>query len=174
MPGSEPGWWYGTGRQVGGRRYFLRSALSSERSQSARLRDAKPYRSPLIPVICVGNFTAGGSGKTPLAIASRQLVADLNREPWFLSRGYGGTLRGPLRVEPSAHSAVKSETSRFCSHVTRPPSSRGTGGEAPMRLTQAPRRMASSSWTTDCRIRYLQRTFRLPLSTRIVASATAT
>ena len=70
----------------------------------ARLRRAKPYR-PLIPVICVGNFTAGGSGKTPLAILLARIVSGLGREPWFLSRGYGGTLKGPLRVEPATHSA---------------------------------------------------------------------
>ncbi len=68
------------------------------------MRRAKPYRA-LIPVICVGNFTAGGSGKTPLAILIAQLVAGLGREPWFLSRGYGGTHEGPLRVEPAMHTA---------------------------------------------------------------------
>jgi tetraacyldisaccharide 4'-kinase len=68
------------------------------------LRNAKPYRSRL-PVLCVGNFTAGGSGKTPLAILLAGLVSDLGRQPWFLSRGYGGTLQGPLRVDPERHSA---------------------------------------------------------------------
>jgi tetraacyldisaccharide 4'-kinase len=70
----------------------------------ARLRRAESYR-PLIPVICVGNFTAGGSGKTPLALLIARLVSGLGREPWFLSRGYGGTLGGPLRVEPAIHGA---------------------------------------------------------------------
>ena len=69
-----------------------------------RIRNAKPYRSRL-PVICVGNFTAGGSGKTPLALLLAKLVAEEGRESWFLSRGYGGTLQGPVRVDPTRHSA---------------------------------------------------------------------
>jgi tetraacyldisaccharide 4'-kinase len=69
-----------------------------------RIRKAKAYRSRL-PVICVGNFTAGGSGKTPLALLLAKLVAEEGREPWFLSRGYGGTLQGPIRVDPARHSA---------------------------------------------------------------------
>lgn len=71
---------------------------------SRRILSAKPYRSRL-PVICVGNFTAGGSGKTPLALLLAKLVAGEGREPWFLSRGYGGKLRGPIRVDPARHSA---------------------------------------------------------------------
>lgn len=71
---------------------------------SRRILRAKPYRSRL-PVICVGNFTAGGSGKTPLALLLAKLVAGQGREPWFLSRGYGGKLEGPIRVDPARHSA---------------------------------------------------------------------
>jgi tetraacyldisaccharide 4'-kinase len=71
---------------------------------SRRILNAKPYRSTL-PVICVGNFTAGGSGKTPLALLLGKLVAEDGREPWFLSRGYGGKLEGPARVDLARHEA---------------------------------------------------------------------
>jgi len=51
-----------------------------------------------VPVLCVGNLTLGGAGKTPTAIAlARLLIAD-NAKPFFLTRGYGGTLAGPVRV----------------------------------------------------------------------------
>jgi tetraacyldisaccharide 4'-kinase len=58
-----------------------------------------------VPVVCIGNLTLGGSGKTPTALAvARILIADGER-PWFLSRGYGGRARGPLVVDPNKHRA---------------------------------------------------------------------
>ena len=103
MPVSEPSWWYGPG---GGWQTALLSPIGAivGAIASRRLQNAKPYRSPLT-VICVGNFTAGGSGKTPLALLLAKLVAEENREPWFLSRGYGGRLQGPVCVNPARHSA---------------------------------------------------------------------
>ena len=58
------------------------------------------------PVVCVGNFVAGGAGKTPTAIAlARMLIAD-GRRVAFLSRGYGGAKRvEPVRVDPEVHNA---------------------------------------------------------------------
>jgi len=56
-----------------------------------------------IPVICVGNVTAGGAGKTPVALDLGQRLRDQGRAVHFLSRGYGGTEHGPLRVEPERH-----------------------------------------------------------------------
>ena len=53
-----------------------------------------------IPVICIGNLTAGGSGKTPTCIALYQLLKSksIALNPVFLTRGYGGSLNGPERV----------------------------------------------------------------------------
>jgi tetraacyldisaccharide 4'-kinase len=56
-----------------------------------------------VPVICLGNLTAGGAGKTPAALAVARLLLAAHERPFFLSRGYGGRLRGPLRVDPSYH-----------------------------------------------------------------------
>jgi tetraacyldisaccharide 4'-kinase len=53
-----------------------------------------------LPVICIGNFTAGGAGKTPTAIVVAAILDGAGESPTFLSRGYGGRLAGPVRVEP--------------------------------------------------------------------------
>lgn len=61
-----------------------------------------PWRAP-IPVICVGNLVAGGAGKTPTAISIAALLREAGRNVHFLSRGYGGRLRGPIRVNDTTH-----------------------------------------------------------------------
>jgi tetraacyldisaccharide 4'-kinase len=53
------------------------------------------------PVICVGNFIAGGAGKTPVAAALAEILQSAGASPVFLSRGYGGSHRGaPRQVIP--------------------------------------------------------------------------
>jgi len=58
-----------------------------------------------IPVICVGNPTLGGAGKTPTALAIGELLKLAGARPYFLSRGYGGQVAGPLLVDPVRHGA---------------------------------------------------------------------
>jgi tetraacyldisaccharide 4'-kinase len=58
-----------------------------------------------LPVICLGNLTVGGAGKTPAAIAVAQLLHAAHERPFFLSRGYGGRLAGPVRVNAALHKA---------------------------------------------------------------------
>ena len=58
-----------------------------------------------VPIVCIGNPTLGGAGKTPLALAVAGMLADAREHPVFLSRGYGGRLPGPVRVDPVRHHA---------------------------------------------------------------------
>lgn len=73
---------------------------------AARRALARPAAPP-VPVLCVGNLTAGGAGKTPTALALGGLLRDRRRGVHFLTRGYGGRARGPLRVDPSRHDAAE-------------------------------------------------------------------
>jgi tetraacyldisaccharide 4'-kinase len=59
-----------------------------------------------IPVLCVGNYHVGGAGKTPMVLALAKLLRDLGETPVVLSRGYGGRLHGPIRVELARHAAA--------------------------------------------------------------------
>jgi tetraacyldisaccharide 4'-kinase len=59
-----------------------------------------------IPVLCVGNYHAGGAGKTPTVLALTKLLRALGESPVVLSRGYGGRLRGPISVDPARHDAA--------------------------------------------------------------------
>jgi tetraacyldisaccharide 4'-kinase len=59
-----------------------------------------------VPVLCIGNYHVGGAGKTPAVLAITKLLRDLGETPVVLSRGYGGRLRGPIKVDPERHTAV--------------------------------------------------------------------
>jgi tetraacyldisaccharide 4'-kinase len=58
-----------------------------------------------IPVLCVGNLTIGGAGKTPAALAVARVLIAAGERPFLLSRGYGGRLAGPVMVDPVRHRA---------------------------------------------------------------------
>ncbi len=81
---------------VAGAPYHLATRL---RFAFAKPKDTK------IPVICVGNFTAGGAGKTPTAIAIAKHLISQGYNPVFLSKGYGGSAIGPVLVDVARHQA---------------------------------------------------------------------
>ena len=64
---------------------------------------SKPYYAN-IPVVCIGNITAGGTGKTPTTVAITERLKGLGLKPQIVSRGYGGSEKGPLLVDEKIHS----------------------------------------------------------------------
>ncbi|SHL24324.1 lipid-A-disaccharide kinase [Roseovarius marisflavi] len=70
-----------------------------------RLAQGEGWRAP-VPVICVGNINAGGTGKTPTVLAVISRLHARNKEPVILSRGHGGALGGPVEVDPRNHTAA--------------------------------------------------------------------
>lgn len=73
---------------------------------TARRMRQPSYRAG-VPVICIGNLSAGGAGKTPTAIALFALLAARGLRVHVVSRGYGGSLAGPVQVDPFRHSAAE-------------------------------------------------------------------
>ena len=69
-----------------------------------RIKNAEPYTCG-VPVICAGNVTVGGTGKSPVVAALRRWFKAKDIRAASLSRGYKGKLSGPLRVDPTAHTA---------------------------------------------------------------------
>ena len=65
----------------------------------------RPSRAP-VPVLCVGNLVAGGSGKTPVVLSLVKFIAGSGCSVHAVTRGYGGRLAGPARVDPMRHDAV--------------------------------------------------------------------
>lgn len=102
MPPSAPDFW----ARRGALSLFLAPlGCLYDAASAARRTWARPYRAP-VPVICVGNLVAGGAGKTPVvADLARRLLAR-GVAVHVLSRGYGGTLPGPVRVDPARHDAA--------------------------------------------------------------------
>lgn len=94
MPVREPSWWYGADAAALPARLLLPASRVYGWAAERRHRNALPYRSRL-PVICVGNFTAGGTGKTPLALVIAEILVAADQFPVFLTRGYGGRIKGP-------------------------------------------------------------------------------
>ncbi|SFQ01088.1 tetraacyldisaccharide 4'-kinase [Roseivivax halotolerans] len=72
---------------------------------STARRVSRPGKKLDVPVICVGNLSAGGTGKTPTVMDLVPRLATHGITAHVVSRGYGGTLAGPVRVDPSRHDA---------------------------------------------------------------------
>lgn len=99
---KAPGFWY----RAPGREAAVLTPLGWLYDLGGRLRRLRTLPlDPGPPVICVGNLVAGGAGKTPVALALATLLLDRGITPHLLTRGYGGRLKGPVRVAPGRHDA---------------------------------------------------------------------
>lgn len=102
---QEPWFWRAQGARANAVAAIL-SPLSALYDAARRARNAVTRtEQPPVPVICIGNATLGGTGKTPFALMLAPLLAARGHRPFFLTRGFGGRLPGPLAVDPSVHSA---------------------------------------------------------------------
>ena len=63
---------------------------------------SKTFKSKL-KVVCIGNLTVGGTGKTPFSIYTFKILKNLGFNPVFLTRGYGGLKKGPIEVINKHH-----------------------------------------------------------------------
>lgn len=97
----EPAFWW----DPDGSRWWLRP-FAGAYGVAAAMRMRSAGRRAGVPVICLGNLTVGGAGKTPAAIEVGRLLLAAHERPYFLTRGYGGRLAGPVRVEPARHTAA--------------------------------------------------------------------
>jgi tetraacyldisaccharide 4'-kinase len=99
----EPAFWW----RKPGLRAALCSPLAAAYGAVAAARMARRGVQASLPVLCVGNFTLGGAGKTPTVIAIASMLAENGERPFCLTRGYGGTAAGPKLVD--AHADHSSE-----------------------------------------------------------------
>ena len=104
----EPGFWYGPASLNS----HLLKPLAALYGAVAAQRLRRNGLNAGIPVLCVGNYHVGGAGKTPTVLALAKLLRELGETPVVLSRGYGGKLRGPVRVDPAGTRLPMSATSR--------------------------------------------------------------
>lgn len=106
---ATPQWWY---RREVRRGMPMTRALMTPVSwvwaaaTARRIANAEPV-DPGVPVICIGNVTMGGTGKTPIVRAVAGRLAARGRKVHLLSRGYGGRLTGPLQVDALRHTSAE-------------------------------------------------------------------
>src|SRR5579883_1930614 len=102
---EPPSWWYDSPVPPAAYGLWPVAALYGA-AVKGRFARSSPFRSKL-PVICVGNFTMGGAGKTPVALELAALLRAAGRNPAFLARGFGGKERGPYSIQLAADNSER-------------------------------------------------------------------
>jgi len=97
-----PEFWTGGGGLVP----ILLSPVSAIYAAATARRMSRPGWHAPVPVICCGNATAGGAGKTTAALDIGRRLGNRGIAAHFLLRGYGGRLKGPVRVDPAQHDST--------------------------------------------------------------------
>ncbi len=101
-----PAFWSNPPDAPGWQAHVLAPLAAVYAAGTARHLRTGGYRAS-VPVICVGNINAGGTGKTPTVIALADRLFSAGHSPHVVSRGYGGRVAGPVRVDPSRHGAAE-------------------------------------------------------------------
>lgn len=100
----QPRFWY----EPAGLRSGLLAPLAAVWEFGARRRIKRGKWGRVgVPVVCIGNLTVGGAGKTPTAAAVAQHLSEAGMSPHFLSRGYRGSKTGPILVDERKHRAFE-------------------------------------------------------------------
>src|ERR1700694_2232365 len=99
----EPAFWW---RKIGLASSLLAPAGLVYGAVAARRMTMESARAGL-PVLCVGNFTLGGAGKTPTVMWLAKMLQAAGMRPCCLSRGYGGSITGPKLVDANADRAAQ-------------------------------------------------------------------
>lgn len=103
---QAPAFWYRPSNAPGLRARLLAPLGWVYAAATARrLRKPAAFKAD-IPVICIGNLNAGGTGKTPTTIALLERLTARGVNAHVVSRGHGGRLSGPVRVDERAHTAT--------------------------------------------------------------------
>ncbi len=101
-----PGFWQNPPDHPGALARLLAPLGWAYAATTARRLRRPGFKAP-VPVICIGNLNAGGTGKTPTAMALVERLVQRGVRVHVVSRGYGGRLRGPVQVNPNRHSAAE-------------------------------------------------------------------
>lgn len=109
----EPGFWYASSSFYS----LLLAPIAAIYGAVSGARMARKGMRAAIPVICVGNYHLGGAGKTPVTLRLAAMLRDLGETPFVVSRGYGGSLAGPVRVADHPAAEVGDEPRMMARHV---------------------------------------------------------